>query len=181
MDKSNIDIEHYKSVREEYLILLKQMEGLWHYKFTVVAITIIIAFIGQYILNAVDNPGELLKGTKLASIGLLMAPIFAFVVDLRMLEKAMYLKRISKYLQNQLTSYQIQNWESHYWESDFSVRRTLFAFFHTIGISLIISIVVFLIVTNFHPEWKRVLILCCIPIILVPLIILIRLIPSFLK
>ena len=144
MEKLDFELEFYKIMKEEYRQYLTYSENLWKLKF--VSIGAIISFL---IFN--ERIFEFLSNNDLVAIGILFIPVFAFVIDLKILETGLHLKNISNYLENNLRDVNIaQKWEKENWRGGFFRRnRSIITFFSTAGISYIILFLCFFIVSKY--------------------------------
>ncbi len=135
-------------MKEEYMSFLAYVENLW--KLKLLAIGAVVSF-------ALLNNSIPVAGINIVVAGLLVIPILAFVIDLKILETALHLKNISLYLENNLSEVTIaKNWETQNWKTGFfRTNRTFLTFLSTIGISFIIHVFCLYIVAQIQPDWSR--------------------------
>ena len=184
MEKSDFRIEHYKSMREEYLQLMLYIQKLWNYKLsTLGAVTVISIFNEKLIGFEKINTDVALNPTLIISIGLLMLPILAFLIDLKIVEIGMQIKLISNHLLKKFSDIEeISEWERNLWPNNSiaSIRSTLSLILY-VGASLVILVLSFLTVYILQPTWRIALLISGIVLILLPVIAIFTLIPKILK
>ncbi|HRD82168.1 MAG TPA: hypothetical protein PLL53_15520 [Saprospiraceae bacterium] len=153
MNNSEKELEFYKLMKEEYMKFLTYVEELWRLKLLAIGGVVSFAILNEKILGLLIDSKNI--GIDLVSIGVLVIPILAFIIDLKILETALHLKNISSYLENNLNEIAIaKNWEAKNWETgSYRTNRSFLTFFSTIGISLIILILCVFIVSKLKSDW----------------------------
>ncbi len=102
MTSSEKELEFYKLLKEEYMRFLTFVENLWRMKLLAIGSVVSFAILNEKILEFIASKENQSIGIDLVSIGVLVIPILAFVIDLKILETALHLKNISTYLEKNL-------------------------------------------------------------------------------
>ncbi len=155
MNKDQIQIEYFKSIREENRSLGSLIQRLWRYKFAGVAIVIVLGFIGDYVMHSISGEAQITPTVYFMSASFIIAPVLAFIIDLKMLEAAMYMQITSEHLNEQYADVEvIQDFEGRIWEDQkLAFRRTLFSFALSPIVSVGILIMSLSIYANLQTEW----------------------------
>lgn len=128
-----INIELYKSLKDEYKQFSFYVQTLTMMKF--IAIASIISF---YIVD-LDAFNLQSENLELISVGILMIPIVCFFLDLKILEMTLFLRSVSKFLAEKYKKTYIQEWENYVWSKNFlTITRSILTIFSSVGMSFLI-------------------------------------------
>ena len=148
--------ELYKLLKEEYKHYLDQAENLWRTKFIAIGAFISLAILNEKLIEILKTQPD--KANEVTALGILIIPMLAFVIDLKILETGFHLKNISNYIEKHFSELSLaQGWERENWGNN---RITLFrkwiTLFLSVGISLIILNFCLIIVSTYiQTSWAR--------------------------
>jgi hypothetical protein len=144
-----LNLEFYKQLKEEYRQYGFYIQSLTNMKFVAIA-----GIISIFIAN--EKLIEILKESRsIASIGILLIPLTAFFIDLKVLEITLHVRFISKFLSEKYAQTNISDWERLVWSKQFMpLSRTYLTLFTSTGISFVILWTsLFLVGRFFSPIW----------------------------
>ncbi len=141
--------ELYKLLKEEYKHYLDHAENLWRTKFIAIGAFISLAILNEKLIEILKTQPD--KANEVTALGILIIPMLAFVIDLKILETGFHLKNISTYIEKHFSELSLaQGWERENWGNN---RITLFrkwiTLFLSVGISLIILNFCLIIVSTY--------------------------------
>jgi len=185
MKKDELLLEHYKSMRQEYMHLMLYNQKLWNYKLSALGAVIAITIFNEKLLEIEKfNTEILLDPALIISIGLLTLPVIALLIDLKTLEMAMQMKLISNHISQKYKSIEeIKEWEDGLWkvESIVSYTRTRLSLILYVGTSVVILILSFFTVGILQNDWILFLILLGGFLIALPIIGMFTFLPRLFK
>ena len=151
MENTQVELEFYKIMKEEYRHYLEVFENLWKLKLLTIGAIISFALLNEKVMKLFDN-------NDLVALGVLVIPILAFLIDIIILGIGFHLKNISHYLHENLKALPIaKNWEQVNWEwkgNSFSKYRSIITLWGTVGISFTIHLICLITVALFlKTEW----------------------------
>ena len=134
--------ENYKELKGEYKQFIFYIQKLWTYKFAVVGSVIAVAVFNENI----DGISKDL-GFNASYLGLILLPVISFLIDLKAFEVALHLKMISDFLFEKYSDEPIvREWEIHKWKRSTSKLRGFLSLFSSIGTSILILVICYVIV-----------------------------------
>ncbi|MFT3704345.1 MAG: hypothetical protein QM802_18395 [Agriterribacter sp.] len=145
----DLNIEFYKQIKEEY-----RQYGFYIQTLTTMKFIAIAGVISLLITN--EKMVDIFKSSlQIVSTGVLLIPITAFFIDLKVLEMTLHIRSISKFLSQKYAYTLIPEWEKMTWSKQFlQISRTSITLFTSAGISfLILWASLFLVGKVLMPEW----------------------------
>lgn len=146
--------EYYKLLKEEYKHYLDQAENLWCIKFIAIAAFISLSILNEKLIEILKNHQD--KANEVTALGILIVPVLAFVIDLKILETGVHLRNISEFILKHFIDLNIaQDWERENWgKNKFTTLRKWITIFLSVGISiLILNICLIIVSTYIKTSW----------------------------
>jgi len=181
MENKEFRLEHYKTMREEYMNLILYIQRLWNYKLSTLGAVIAISILNEKLIEIEKiNTGVDIDATLIISIGLLILPVLAFLIDLKIVEMGFQVKLISTHLKEKFADVaEITEWESKLWRNNsLATTRTWLSLVLYVGASMVILFLSFFTVGILQPTWTRVLWIVGSILAALPIIALVTLIPK---
>ena len=184
MKKDEFRIEHYKSMREEYMQLMLYFSRLWNFKLSTIGAVIAVSIFNEKILGTESSGiSPDIDAAFIISVGLLTLPVVAFLIDLKVVEIGMQVKRISDHLKNNFRDIEeISEWENTFWKNNsISSTRTILSLILYVGASMVILVASFIAVSKIQENWDTGLLIVGIILMVLPIIAIFTFIPKLLN
>lgn len=152
--------ELYKLLKEEYKHYLDQAENLWRTKFIAIAAFISLSLLNEKLMDILEKHQD--KANEVTALGMLIIPVLAFVIDLKILETGVHLRNISEFILNHFNDLSLaQDWERENWgKNKFTILRKWTTLSLSIGVSLLIfNLCLILISTYIKTSWTTTCVL----------------------
>ena len=168
---TELRVEHFKSLQEQYRQYLFQVQQLWLFKLTTLGAVVAAALFTDKIIQ-VDG----INTREIVIAGLFALPLLAFLIDLKALEVGLQVKLISDHLKEHFgDTPEILIWEKNVWSGKkFASTRTILTIATAIGTSTLVLIISFIIINHLTSNWGTYLLLSSIALILIPIIVSIK-------
>lgn len=154
MDTQPSQWEVYKLLKEEYKHYLDQAENLWRTKFIAIAAFISLSLLNEKLIDILKSHQD--KANEVTALGMLIIPVLAFVIDLKILETGVHLRNISEFILKQFNDLSLaQDWERANWgKNKFTILRKWITLILSIGVSLVIfNFCLIIISTYIKTSW----------------------------